>query len=142
MKKIYTLLIIISIILLTGCSKNKLTCTVKEDGTNFEFESKYVFTFNGNNIKHAKMLATGKLLGDYNTEDSIANYQSTANTAAENYNKVEGITATVNVNKNSVTLTVEIDPAKLSDDAKTEYGVDLDKKDLQKQLEDLGYTCK
>lgn len=142
MKKIYTLLSIIALILLTGCDKNKLTCTKKEEANNFTFESKYVFTFNKESIKKATMSSTGTLLGDYNNEDAIADYATTAESAATQYNSVEGITAKVNTNKNKVTLNVDIDPAKLSSEDKVEYGVDMNKDDLTKELEGLGYTCK
>lgn len=142
MKKILLILIIIGALFVTGCEKNRLICTNEENASNFEFTSKYVFTFNDDNVKLATMTSTGKLLDDLNTDTAIKEYSASAQSAADTYNKTEGIKATVNTSKNKVTLTVSIEPSKLTDDLKSDYGVDLNKKELKEEMEGLGYTCK
>lgn len=142
MKKILSIVIIVLALFLTGCEKNRLICNAEEKASNFEFSSKYVFVFNGEDIKLATMTSTGKLLEDLNTDSSIKDYKASAQSAADKYNETEGIKATVGATKNKVTLTVEINPSKLTDELKTEYGVNLNKDDLIKEMETLGYTCK
>ena len=141
MKKI-SVLMLLSIFLLTGCGENRLVCTLEQESTNFEFESKYTFTFHGEKVKNITMKSTGTLLGDYNNETSIAEYLGTAESASEKYNKIEGMEAKVSSNKNKVTLTVEVIAASLSDENKETYGTNLSKEELKKELGEIGYTCK
>lgn len=143
MKK-YCLLILFSVLLLTGCGGNRLVCTQKEESTSFKFESKYTFTLDGDKVKKVTLKSTGTLLGENNNEDAIENYKATAQNMADKYNEVEGIKAVVSNNKNKVTLTVELTAAALNDEEKENYGVNLNREELKELLEssENGYTCK
>jgi hypothetical protein len=142
MKKVLSIIIITLALFLTGCEKNRLVCTKTEEASNFKYDSKYVFVFNGESVKTATMTSTGTLSGDLNNKKSIEDYKVSAEEAAKLYNSSEGIEAAVGNKKNKVTLTVEIDPSKLSTEDKESYGVNLKKEDLKEELESLGYTCK
>lgn len=139
--KRFSIIMLFCILLLTGCKKDRLVCTSKLESDDFNLESKYIFTFSGKNVKKATMKSTGTLLGEFNTDSTIAEYRGEAESAAENYNKVEGITAQVSSSKNKVTLTVDIIAASLSDEDKETYGLNATREELKKAFEENEYTC-
>lgn len=141
MKKI-SIFMLFCLFLFTGCEENRLVCTKIEESDEFKSETKYTFTFSKDGVKKATMKSTGILLGDFNNATTIAEYKSTADASASEYNEVEGITAQVSSNKNKVTLTVNILAASLNDENKELYGMNADKEELWETFEENGYTCK
>jgi len=143
MKKMITICFLICILFLTGCQKNKLVCTQKDDSIDdLKSETKYTFTFNEETVKKVTMTTEVTLSGDYNDETFIENYKSSATEAADEYNEAKGVSATVSNKKNVVTLKVEMDSTKMSKEDVEAYGLDLTKDELKTEFENIGYTCK
>lgn len=143
MRKLLTMCLLLTIVFLTGCEKNRLVCKyTEEDIKDLKSETKYVFTFNEDAIKDATMTTEVTLSGDYNSEAFINNYTVMASTAASDYNLTEGVNATVTSKKNVVTLKVEMDPTKMAESDIETYGLNLTKEELKEELETAGYTCK
>ncbi len=142
MKKSISAMAFFCILLLTGCKNDRLVCTSLSESEDFNLDSKYVFTFSGKDVKKATMKSTGTLLGEFNNDTTIAEYKSSAESSAEEYNKVEGIKAQITSSKNKVTLTVDITAASLSEDDKVKYGLNSSREELKEALEENGYTCK
>lgn len=141
MKKL-SLIVLASLFLLTGCGKNRLVCTYEESGAGFESKTTYTFTFTDEKVKKAMMKTTTTLLDDNNNKESIEAYKELAESSANDYNKEEGVSAKVSNNKNKITITIEIEAAKLSLEALNNYGLDYGKEDLTGELENMGYSCK
>lgn len=143
MKKLLTISLLMGIILLTGCEKNRLVCTIEEESvTDVKSETKYIFTFNEETIKDATMTTELTLTGSYNNDAFISNYQQVATSTATEYNNTEGVSATVDVKKNVIILKVVMKPSTMSDEDIETYGLNLKKEDLKKELTNVGYTCK
>lgn len=143
MKKFIITLILICTIVLTGCEKNRLVCTLEEESIkDISSKTEYTFTFNEENVKEVIMTTKLTLNGDYNDVVFINSYVEMANAAASSYNQVEGATATVTNNKNVITLKVEMLTVSMTDEDKNKYELNLTKEELKKSLEESGYTCK
>lgn len=143
MKKTLFICLLLIIVFLTGCEKNRLVCTYNEnDIQNLESKTKYVFIFNDESIKKATMTTEVTLLGDYNEDVFIQNYTEMASASASNYNLTEGVTATVKNKKNVVTLKVEMEPNQMLEEDIEIYGLNLSKDNLLTEFENMGYTCK
>ena len=143
MKKLVITLILMCTLILTGCEKNRLVCTLEDESIkDIKSKIEYTFKFNEENVKEVVMTTKITLTGDYNDVVFIDTYVEMANTAAATYNKIEGATATVSNDKNVITLKVEMSAAAMSNEDKKTYGLDLTKDNLKKDLEEAGYTCK
>lgn len=141
MKKIM-IMIVCCLFFLTGCKNSRLVCTATSEADDVNLESKYIFTFSNGKVNKATMKSTGTLLGEFNNEDTINEYKSSAESYAEEYNKTEGIKAQVSSSKNKVTLTVDIIAASLTAEDKEEYGLNSTREELKKEFEENNYTCK
>lgn len=141
MKKIM-IMVVCCLFFLTGCKNSRLVCTATLEDEDFNQETKYIFTFANGKVNKATMKSTGTLLGEFNNEDTINDYKASAESYAEDYNKVEGITAQVSNSKNKVTLTVDIIAASLNDEDKEKYGLNSTREELKKEFEENKYTCK
>lgn len=143
MKKLVITLILMCTLILTGCEKNRLVCTLEDESIkDIKSKIEYTFKFNEENVKEVVMTTKITLTGDYNDVVFIDTYVEMANTAAATYNKIEGATATVSNDKNVITLKVEMSASAMSNEDKKTYGLDLTKDNLKKDLEEAGYTCK
>jgi len=143
MKKILSISLLFVIIFLAGCEKNRLVCTYKNtEVKDAESKTKYVFTFDEDTIKKVTMETEIVLSGDYNNESFISGYTKIATSLASSYEKIDGVKAVVNSDKNIVTLRVEMDPSKMGDEDIETYGLNLTKELLKQELEGEGYTCK
>lgn len=143
MKKLVITLILMCTLVLTGCEKNRLVCTLEDESIkDIKSKIEYTFKFNEENVKEVVMTTKITLTGDYNDVVFIDTYVEMANSAAATYNKIEGATATVSNDKNVITLKVEMSASAMSDEDKKTYGLDLTKDNLKKDLEEAGYTCK
>lgn len=143
MKKIVIILIFICTLTLTGCEKNRLVCTLEEESIkDILSKTEYTFSFNEENVKEVLMTTKMTLKGDYNDVVFIDSYVEMANAAANSYNQIEGVTATVTNNKNVITLKVEMLAILMNDEDKENYALNLTKEELKKDLEEAGYTCK
>ena len=143
MKKLVIILILMCTLVLTGCEKNRLVCTLEDESIkDIKSKIEYTFKFNEENVKEVVMTTKITLTGDYNDVVFIDTYVDMANSASATYNKIEGATATVSNDKNVITLKVEMSASAMSDEDKKTYGLDLTKDNLKKDLEEAGYTCK
>ena len=143
MKK-YGVLVVLAMFCLTGCGNNRLVCTMENSGTNYEMSQKYTFTFAKDKITKATMQTTTILKEDLNTEENIDMYYQTAQSAADEYNAVEGIEAKASTRQNRITLSVEMKSAAMSEDDKEEYLLNESREETKKILEESeeGFTCK
>lgn len=136
------LIMLLSIFLLTGCGENRLVCTASDEEEDYQIEVKYTFIYNQGKIKNATMKSTATMLGEYNNDTVITERENAARSAADDYNKVDGIEAIVSTKGNKVTLTVDILAAGLSEENKEAYSMNLKKDELKQVLTEEGYTCK
>ncbi len=144
MKKILMISMLLGVIVLTGCDNNRLVCTVNDESiSDLKSETKYIFSFkDADEVAKATMTTKVTLDGDYNNETFISNYSEMAKSSALTYNETTGVNATVSNKKNVITLKVEMEASQMSDEDKEEYGLNLNKEQLKKELEEAGYTCK
>lgn len=143
MKKLSIIMISLCTIILSGCSDDKLVCTYNQNvNSDIVPESKYVFKFNDGKVSKAEMTTKIILNGEYNKDEYINSYIEDANDAAADFNKVAGVTAKVKNKKNTVSITVKMNTSEMSETSKEEYGLNYSKERLNKNFEDLGYTCK
>lgn len=142
MRKILTF-ILASILLLTGCGKNKsmkkLTCSEIETNTNYTLKTTMVFYFENEKLKTATMTYNTTLGDDYikllNT--FIESYEY----GAEDINKKNGYHARVEHGSNNVSLIMDIDVSKISEnDIESSY-LNENYEELKKRYTDTGFTC-
>ena len=141
MKKIAALFIIGSV-LLTGCGKNRLVCKQTKEIDGIESTETYTFVFQEEEVKTAALKNTIKLSGDYNTKEFIQQFKDSAQESADIYNETNGVTAKVSTRKNKITLNVEMQREKMSEEDQQYFELDLTKEELKENLEGNGYSCK
>ncbi len=144
MKKILMISMLLVAITLTGCDNNRLVCTMEDNSiANIKSETEYTFSFKSDDkITNASMTTKVTLDGDYNNSTFISNYSEMAKSAASTYNETDGVSAAVTNKKNVITLKVKMEASQMNDTAIEEYGLNLNKEQIKKEMEDAGYTCK
>ncbi len=140
MKKIF---IILSLIFLTGCGRESLTCTYTNDKDGIKSEE--VITTNFNNDKIVTMKGIIKTTYDDPTNIDLS-YQ-TIKSMMDSINTYDGISAVSSKSDKIITTTVNIDYQKVDKDvldklqiSKSE--VNASKKDVLNSYENAGYSCK
>ena len=140
MKKIF---IILSLIFLTGCGRESLTCTYTNDKDGIKSEE--VITTNFSNDKIVTMKGIIKTTYDDPTNIDLS-YQ-TIKSMMDSINTYDGISAVSSKSDKIITTTVNIDYQKVDKDvldklqiSKSE--VNASKKDVLNSYENAGYSCK
>lgn len=139
MKKVFGFAIsLVAIFSLTACGGKTVTCTKTEDEQTTSIKA----TFNGNNVTKATIESAQKVDSQY--LDLAYTYRETA-AKSINY---DGVKASATKGKDSVSLKLEIDPSKISDDTYDQLGLTEDdfksqsSEDFIKTMTEDGYTCK
>ena len=124
MRKGLSLVAVLSVLLLTGCSTDKLTCTNTQDVGSAKLESKITITFKNGYATQSDTVMTATF-----SSDTVAKTFADSYAGKEDYEvKQNGKVVTV---KN--TTTVSKDEAKADENKK---------ENVKKSLEEAGLTCK
>jgi len=137
------LLLIGMILLLSGCGEKKLTCTKDDSNTGESSSYKMVLTYKKDTL--TKMHATDAITLSDEYKDQIDDMVSKYNSLYDDFNKIDGFKATVTGKDNVITITVDTDVTKLSDDDKSSLGVNVystSYNDAKSNIEADGFTCK
>lgn len=135
--------LVITLATLTGCNSSKtktLTCTQSKSDNGFTNEEKLVYKLKNNKITTATMTTTIIAEGDY--AQYIEDYKTGAKEAADSYNTLNGVSAKVEENGNKVSVVVDFDAEKMSEDDYTLYNMGESYESLNDKLTNAGYTCK
>jgi hypothetical protein len=139
MKKIIGLCFIL-VLLVSGCTKVKLTCNKTESWIHtFDFNQEIIF-------KKEKMdlvTQTVKITSKKELDEEYTKYKE----KEEEYSSKKGITFGVNKTEEGVLVSLEIDTEKTGKSDLEEFGfpkevLDLNIEQIKKKMEDEGYTCK
>ncbi len=133
--------LMITLATLTGCgSKKTLTCTQKTSDSGFTNDDKVVYTFEKDKVVSSKQTSSIIVEGDY--VQYIDDYKKSAQTAVDEYNKLNGISAKVEEGKNKISVIVEMTPSKMSESDYTLYSMGENYDSMKAKLTEQGYTCK
>ena len=146
MKKLQgLLLVLVALVLTTGCGNKVMTCTMKEtDDDGYTAESTRKITSKNDEV--VKIVETTIAEADEETIDSIISFSEAA---LKTFNEIEGMEVKfekVNSTKYKQTMSIDYDKINL-DDLGELFGDSSDAKkqsldELIKQAEEEGYTCK
>lgn len=147
MKKLKLLVLVLAVILLTGCDK-KMTCTSTSKQSSYTIESKYEITANGENVKQVKVTETITSKEKKKLEDFEKQFKNQYEYNKKTYG---GYTYKVTNSNGKVVSTVTIDYNKfdikkfIKDNAAMKSYTKNDKFTLsgaKKLYESTGATCK
>ena len=136
MKK--TLLLVASLLFLTGCGANKVTCTKDEEVDGGKTSETITVKFNGEKISHLEntSIATYDDEADADTEMESAEFLKSMMTLV-------GFECEIKQDGNKITVTYSADEEalnKLAEEGTTDYNIGKD--DYTTSMESNGYTCK
>ena len=136
-----TLLVTLASLTACGSSGKTLTCTqtVSEDN-GFSNEEVIVYKLNKNKIKSAKITSTIIAEGDY--AQYIEEYKTNAKEAADDYNKLDGVSAKVDSKDNKVSVIIDLKADKMNEDNYNLYNMGESYESLKDKYSKDGYTCK
>lgn len=144
MKRILTgATILVTLVSLTACggSGKTLTCTQsKTEPNGFTSEEKLVYKLKKNKVKSATLTSTIKAEGDY--AQYIEDYKTNAKEAADDFNKLDGVSAKVESKDNKVSVIVDLKADKMSEDNYNLYNMGESYESLKDKYSKDGYTCK
>lgn len=139
MKKINYIILILTLIFLTGCEKTTLKCTRKKDNK----EDTIILKFDKENTTIKNMDFDEKIV--YNKLDAHIDldYYDIKDTYTT-FDNLKGITYEVNKNQNDIKIKLNIDFTLTDDDNIPLFTIskNMTKNDAKINLENQGYTCK
>lgn len=144
MKKALSLaMVVLSIFLITGCGSKKVSCSVNLMG----MEMDYVATFDGND-KVEKVAVETSLTASNKDEfnEGVKSAEETINKA----NKLDGVKASLKKSGLKITISLEFDLNKITEETLEELSMDssikdlagMSSKDFKDSMKTLGATCK
>jgi hypothetical protein len=135
-------LIIIVLALIFG-GENRFVCSLVETEDNRQMDSRYSIIFDDNDMpKSVTWTQSITLSGDYNTSENIKEVRISAEEVAEIFSERDGAEASVTVNRNRITLRVEMEVAEMDELDLRMLKLDFNKEDLVVAFEGEGYTCR
>ena len=143
MKKLVLFLIVLLVV--TGCGKkgpkiHELNCikTISDSISSVTYDNKY--TYEDGTLKTA---VTDTSLR-FTTEgiENLEMFKTYAEATKDEYNKKEGVEATLTINDNTINIVVNYDVSKMSDTEIENNNFKLVLNDYREKLEKDGYTCK
>lgn len=144
MKRILTgATLLITLVSLTACgnSGKTLTCTQTNKTTDdFTSEEKVVFKLKDNKVKTATITTTIIPTGSY--AEYIEDYKTNAKEAAEDYNKLDGVSAKVDSKDNKISVIVDLTADKMNEDNYNLYNMGESYESLKDKYSKDGYKCK
>ena len=142
MKKILKVsILLICIFLVTGClGTKKLTCTLKEEEVDQEYEMKLVYTYKKNKLEQIKLNVEYIVIDD---EDLFGMVEDSYKELYDSFEKDKGVKTNIKTKNNKLTLNLEVDVPKLSKEVKDKLDYNYGTYDEVKEyLESNRYTCK
>ena len=143
MKKLGLLLIVLLVV--TGCGKkgpkiHELNCskTISDSISSVSYDNKY--TYEDGSLKTVVTDTSLKF-----TTEGISNletFKTYAEATKDEYNKKDGVEATLTINDTTINIVVNYDITKMNDTEIENNNYKLDLNDLREKLEKEGYTCK
>lgn len=134
--------LLVTIVSLTACgdSGKTLTCTQSKSDNGFTNEEKVVYKLKKNKVKSATLTTTIKAEGDY--AQYIEDYKTNAKETADDFNKLDGVSAKVESKDNKVSVIIDLNPEKMSEDNYNLYNMGESYESLKDKYSKDGYTCK
>ena len=143
MKRKYFILMILSILLISGCNKKKtLTCTKTEKETGMNLTTTTITNFVNDKISSLKLDINAKL------DSSYVKYKDTIKQSLEKqysiYKDEKGITYHTNIKDDTITFSLIVDNKAISKDTRKNLNISNSEnyEKSKESLENEGYTCK
>ncbi len=136
------LLLIVSCLLLSGCGKKTLTCSLTKDIESGKSKEKQVFVFNNNKISSIDTTLSVLL------DDEYKNYSSVMVKKIKKefkiYNDHKGLSVEISENDNTIKASVKADYSKMNSSSKKVIGFDekMSYDDIKNKMKKEKYTCK
>lgn len=136
------LLLLTTCLLLSGCGKKTLTCSITKNIESGKSKEKQVYVFNNNKISSIE--TTLSILLD----DNYKNYSKVMTKKLEKdfktYKNNKGISVNINENNNTINVNIKADYNKMNNSAKKVIGFDEKKSydDIKNKMKKEKYTCK
>lgn len=143
-RKILTLLILI---ILTGCSNDKMVCTKKGNDQGIKSKEEYILTYKKDKIDEYKLISTYEF-NDLYTEEEIEEQKKSVEKTCD-YFKEESdskVKCKINIKNRIITVEVSTDLKNIDEDTfENLMFVPLkelnNKKETKKMFKNVGYTC-
>lgn len=144
MKKAFSLaLVVLSVFLITGCGSKKVACSVNMMGLGMN----YVATFDGNDKVQKVAVETSLTASD---KDEFNEGVKSAEEQIKEANKLDGVKASLKKSGLKITVSLEFDLNKITDETLEELSMDssikdlagMSSKDFKDSMKTMGATCK
>lgn len=136
-----TLLVTLASLTACGSSGKTLTCTQTVSYDNgFSTEEVIVYKLNKNKVKSAKITST--VIADGAYAEHVEEYKTNAKEAADDYNKLDGVSAKVDSKDNRISVIIDLKADKMSEDNYNLYNMGESYESLKDKYSKDGYTCK
>ncbi len=148
--KYKVLILLMILVIFTGCDKSKLTCEKKKKNAGYDYTEKYDFIYDkdGNELKKIKLFITA-IYNEYYTDEEIEEQYNDVVSYCSVFDLADEKLITCNAKRddNVVSVTAVIEADKIDDESfeKMMYVTKKElskRKDAKKMLENVGYTCK
>ena len=135
-------LLIVSCLLLSGCGKKTLTCSLTKNIESGKSKEKQVFVFNNNKISSIE--TTLSVLLDDGFKDYSSVMVKKIRKDFKIYNNHKGISAEVSENDSTIKASVKADYSKMNSSSKRVIGFDekMSYDDIKSKMKKDNYTCK
>lgn len=144
MKKAFGLVaVVLSIFLITGCGSKKVSCSINLMGMGMD----YVATFDGNDKVEKVAVETSVTASD---KDEFNEGVKSAEETINNANKLDGVKASLKKSGLKITISLELDLNKITDETLEQLSMDssikdfagMSSKDFKDGMKAMGATCK
>lgn len=126
---------------MTGCgSSQTLTCTKNSSDNGFTNKNEKVFSFKDDRI--TKLVETNSITAEGENSKYLEDYKKSSQTTIDGFKSVNGIEGTITEENNKLTLTIEYDASKMSEDSKDTYRLGENYDSTKVIMAEDGYTCK
>ncbi len=146
MKKV--ILTILFIIVLTGCSNEKMVCTKKENDNGIISKDEYTLKYDKDKLQQYKLVSTYEF-NDMYTEEEINEQKKKAEETCEYFKEESNnnVKCILNIKNRTITVEVSTDLKNIDKDSfENLMFVPLDdlnnKKETKKMFKNAGFTCK
>ena len=139
------LLILLCLIILTGCDKNKdntLNCTLTKEVSGNTVIQNVVASFSNDRVFKVDIKHEMKLNDEYT--EYIDTFRQQIDAQFDDFKNKQGITTNLNQTSNTIIFTISIDISEIDNEAKKVIGINVSGSynNTKKSFENEGYTCK
>ena len=132
------LVLLAMVLLLTGCGKEKITCTYKDDSQSYKYNREVIATFEKDKLFSFKSTITEEHTEEETANNSYINYQNTYN----NYNE-NNVISEFKKDKLKITAIYNIDLRDIeTKKIQFEFDFTQSKDALINELKTKGFSCK